>query len=283
MIINTGARTDTVQYYAPWLLRRFEEGYVLARNPLFPNKVTRYELDPAVVDCVVFCSKDYAPILPHLHRITSRFNTYFYYTITAYGRDIEPGVPSIERSMGTLIKLAEQVGPERVAWRYDPVLLTPTYTLERHREIFTHMADVLTPHVDRCIFSFVEMYKKLRFNMPELMSLSMEDMDELARMLGGIAAEHGLWLQTCGTNGDFSRYGIHPSELPSRSTSWGARTAWSFDRSSTAACARAAIASRRATSAPTTPAPTAAGTAMPTRITNGRPRTTACTTRRARS
>ena len=66
-MINTGARTDTVQYYAPWLLRRFEEGYVLARNPLFPNKVTRYQLDPAVVDCVVFCSKDYRPILPRLH------------------------------------------------------------------------------------------------------------------------------------------------------------------------------------------------------------------------
>ncbi len=65
--------------------------------------------------------------------------------------------------------------------------------------------------MDRCIFSFVEMYKKLRFNMPELMPLSVEDIDALARVLGGIAAEHGLWLQTCGTNGDFTRYGIHPS------------------------------------------------------------------------
>ena len=46
MIINTGARTDTVQYYTKWLLKRFEEGYVFARNPLFPNKVTRYELAP---------------------------------------------------------------------------------------------------------------------------------------------------------------------------------------------------------------------------------------------
>ena len=182
MIINTGARTDTVQYYTPWLLRRFEEGYALARNPLFPNKVTRYELDPFVVDCVVFCSKDYAPILPHLHRITSRFNTYFYYTITAYGRDIEPGVPSIEQSMETLIELVEQVGPQRVAWRYDPVLLTPTYTLERHRETFSHMADVLTPHVDRCIFSFVEMYKKLWDNgyFPENFMTS--DLDTTAQL-----------------------------------------------------------------------------------------------------
>ena len=102
MIINTGARSDTVQHYTPWLLRRFEEGYVLARNPLFPNKVTRYELDPVVVDCVVFCSKDYRPILPRLHEITDRFNTYFFYTITAYGKDIEPGVPSVERSMEKL-------------------------------------------------------------------------------------------------------------------------------------------------------------------------------------
>ena len=70
MIINTGGRTDTVQYYTEWLLRRFSEGYVLSRNPLFQNKVTRYELSPDKVDCIVFCSKNYKPILPRLHEIT---------------------------------------------------------------------------------------------------------------------------------------------------------------------------------------------------------------------
>ena len=29
MIINTGGRTDTVQYYSDWLAARFSEGYVL--------------------------------------------------------------------------------------------------------------------------------------------------------------------------------------------------------------------------------------------------------------
>lgn len=110
MIINTGGRTDTVQYYTKWLLRRFSEGYVLVRNPLFPHKVNRYELTPDKVDCVVFCSKNYKPILPHLHEITDRFNTYFHYTITAYGRDVEPGVPSIRESMDTLIELSNLVG-----------------------------------------------------------------------------------------------------------------------------------------------------------------------------
>ena len=63
MILNTGARTDTVQYFTPWLLKRFEEGYALSRNPLFPDRVTRYELVPDKVDCVVFCST----VLPSFH------------------------------------------------------------------------------------------------------------------------------------------------------------------------------------------------------------------------
>lgn len=211
MILNTGGRTDTVQFYTEWLLRRFEEGYVLSRNPLFPNKVTRYELTPDKVDCVVFCSKNYKPILPGLHEITNRFNTYFHYTITAYGKDIEPGVPPIDESMDTLARLSGQVGRQRVAWRYDPVLLTKDYTIERHFETFERMAGKLSPYIDRCIFSFVEMYKKLEYNMPELIPLTEDDRERLAQGLGQITEKYGIYIQTCGTNGDFSKYGIHPS------------------------------------------------------------------------
>ncbi|HIQ79859.1 MAG TPA: DUF1848 domain-containing protein [Candidatus Scatavimonas merdigallinarum] len=211
MIINTGGRTDTVQYYTEWLLRRFSEGYVLSRNPLFQNKVTRYELSPDKVDCIVFCSKNYKPILPRLHEITNRFHTYFHYTITAYGKDIEPGVPSIEESMQTLVKLSKQVGKQRIAWRYDPVLLTEKYTISRHLETFEQMAKILAPYIDRCIFSFVEIYKKLETNMLEIILLSEEDRNALAQGLGTIASKYGIFIQTCGTNGDFSRYGIHAS------------------------------------------------------------------------
>lgn len=211
MIINTGGRTDTVQYYSEWLLRRFAEGYVLTRNPLFPHKVTRYELTPELVDCVVFCSKNYRPILPRLREITDRYASYFYYTITAYGRDIEPGVPSVEESMETLIELSRQVGRQRVAWRYDPLLLTRDYTLERLLAAFERMARVLAPHIDRCIFSFIEIYKKVELNLPQLIVWSPEQMEEAARGLGEIAQRYGIYLQTCGTNGDFRRYGIHPS------------------------------------------------------------------------
>ena len=211
MILNTGARTDTVQYFSKWLLKRFEEGFVLTRNPLFPNKVTRYELSPDKIDAVMFCSKNYAPILPRLHEITDKYRTYFHYTITAYGKDVEPGVPSVDESIGTLKELEKIVGRRKIAWRYDPLLLTTAYTKERLFDTFAYMAEKLAPHIDRCIFSFVEMYKKLQTNMPELIPLTETDKDCLAEGLGKIAQKYGIYLQTCGTNGDWSRYGIHPS------------------------------------------------------------------------
>lgn len=113
--------------------------------------------------------------------------------------------------MKTLIKLSALVGKERIAWRYDPVLITKEYTIQHHLETFDRMAKVLAPHIDRCIFSFVEMYKKLEINMPELVPLSEEGRDSLALGLGAIANKYGIYIQTCGTNGCFTKYGIHAS------------------------------------------------------------------------
>lgn len=207
MILNTGARTDTVQ----WLLKRFEEGYVYARNPLVPNKVVKYELSPEKIDLVMFCSKNYKPILPRLHEITDKYRTYFHYTVTAYGKDVEPLVPSVDESIETLIALSKQVGKQRVAWRYDPVLLTDKYTIEVHAKTFEYMAEKLAPYIDRYIFSFVEMYKKLKTNMPEIVPLTETDKNHIAEILGSIANKYGIHIQTCGTNGDYSQYGIRSS------------------------------------------------------------------------
>ncbi len=211
MILNTGGRTDTVQYFSTWLLNRFKEGYVLSRNPLFPNKITRYELTPNKIDCVVFCSKNYQPILSRIHEITDHFNTYFFYTITAYGKDIEPNVPSIDQSIDTLIKLEKLVGKEKITWRYDPVLLTKHYTIQQHLITFEHMAARLSGHINECVFSFVELYKKLEFNFPEMILLTDEDMEDLAKGLGRIAKKYNIRLKTCATNRDYSMYGIEKS------------------------------------------------------------------------
>lgn len=208
MIINTGSRTDTVQYYSDRLLKRFEEDFVYSRNPLFPNIVTKYELNPKVLDCVVFCSKNYEPILDRLTEITDKFNTYFHYTITAYDKDIEPNVPNIDESIETLIKLSKIVGKQRIAWRYDPILLTDKYTKNIHYKTFDYMAKKISPHIDRCIFSFVDMYKKLKTNMPEIIILNNNDKIEIAKSIGSIAKKYNMTIQTCATIEDFKQFGI---------------------------------------------------------------------------
>ena len=211
MILNTGGRTDTVQYYSEWLLNRFKEGFVYSKNPFYPSKVNKYELSPEKIDVVAFCSKNYEPILDRLHEITDKYNSYFFYTITAYDTDVEPRVPSIDKSIETLLKLEKIVGSKRIAWRYDPILLTTKYTIERHFETFKYMAKALNNHIDRCIFSFVEIYKKVRLNMPEITALTENEKNIIAKGLGEIAKKYNIHLQTCATNGDYIKYGIYSS------------------------------------------------------------------------
>lgn len=211
MILNVSGRTDVVQYYSDWMFNRFRKGEVLVRNPIYPNKITHYDLSPKKIDCVVFCSKNYAPVLDRINEITDKYNTYFYYTITAYGKDLEPGVPSIDESIDTLIKLEKLVGKCRVAWRYDPVLLTKKYTIQQHLITFEHMAARLSGHIDRCVFSFVELYKKLEYNMNELILFTEEDMNLLAQGFGSIALKYKIPIQTCACQTDYSCYGIKGS------------------------------------------------------------------------
>lgn len=211
MLINISGRTDIVNHYSDWMFKRFEEGYVFSRNSLFPNSVRRYELTPDKVDCIIFGSKNFAPVLERIHEITEKFHTYFYYTITAYGKDVEPGVPDIDTSMKTFLKLSQIVGCQRMAWRYDPILLTKKYTIETHFKTFERISECLAGQFDRCIFSFVEMYKKHEVNFPELIPLTETEKDVLAEGIGKIAEKYGFILQTCGPEENYAKYGIDTS------------------------------------------------------------------------
>ena len=69
MIINSGNRTDIPAFYSEWFYNRIKAGEVLVRNPYNLNAVTRYRLDPDVVDLLVFGTKNPAPMLPRLHEL----------------------------------------------------------------------------------------------------------------------------------------------------------------------------------------------------------------------
>ena len=106
MIIHTGMRTDIPAFYSEWFLNRLKAGYVLVRNPYNPNQVTRYRLSPDVVDLIAFCTKNPAPMLPHMDALKP-YGQYWFVTITPYGTDIEPHVPCKKKHDG---RFSETVG-----------------------------------------------------------------------------------------------------------------------------------------------------------------------------
>ena len=216
MIINVGGRTDIVNYYTPWLLNRLEDGYAYSRNPFARENVYKLSLNPEDVDCLLFCSKNYQPILKHIGDIDEKYNILCNYTITAYGKDIELKVPSINQSIKTLKQLSDIVGGNKILWRYDPILLTEKYTVEKHLETFEYMAEKISPLVYRCIFSFVDMYKKVEENMPEIIPLAEEDKVKLLKGIGEISERYNLYTQSCATNESYEKYGIHAAGCTTR-------------------------------------------------------------------
>ena len=216
MIINVGGRTDIVNYYTPWLLNRLEEGYAYSRNPFARENVYKLSLKSEDVDCLLFCSKNYQPILKHIGDIDEKYNILCNYTITAYGKDVEPKVASINQSIKTLKRLSDIVGVNKILWRYDPILLTEKYTVEKHLETFEYLAEKISPLVYRCIFSFVDMYKKVEENMPEIIPFTDEDKVKLLKGIGEISKKYNLYTQTCATNENYEKYGIHAAGCTTR-------------------------------------------------------------------
>ena len=207
MIIQTGLRTDIPAFYTPWLLRRLEEGYVLVRNPYNPSTVTRYSLSPDVVDLIAFCTKNPAPMLPHLEKL-SPYGQYWYVTITPYGPDIELHVPPKEQVMADFLRLSEALGPDCVGWRYDPILLTETYTAQRHIEDFERMARTLAGGPRVCVISFIDLYQKVKRNFPEAREVHLSVRTDLGKAFAEIGQRYGITVKACAEGNLLAPYGV---------------------------------------------------------------------------
>ena len=179
MIINTGQRTDIPAFYAKWFANRLREGIVCVRNPFDPGQVSRYRLDPSVVDVIGFCTKNPAPMFPYMDLLRD-YGQYWYVSITPYGRDIEPNVPDKHRLLEDFRKLSDMVGTHSIGWRYDPILLSDRYTMEYQIHAFDQIASALDGYTQTVVISFIDLYPKVRRNFPEAREVTKAEGDELA-------------------------------------------------------------------------------------------------------
>ena len=206
MIINTGQRTDIPAFYAEWFANRLREGFVCVRNPYDPNRVSRYRLDPAVVDAICFCTKNPVPMFPYMEMLRV-FGQLWFVTITPYGRDIEPNVPDKHRLLEAFRELSDKVEADSIVWRYDPILISDRYSPDYHIRAFEQMASALDGYTRSVVISFIDLYPKVRKNFPEAREVSREQRLELGKAIIGIASAHGMTVKPCAEGDELAAYG----------------------------------------------------------------------------
>ena len=206
MIINTGQRTDIPAFYAEWFANRLKEGYVCVRNPYNPNQVSRYRLDPSVVDVIGFCTKNPAPMFPYMN-LLKEYGQYWFVTITPYGRDIEPNVPDKHRLLDDFRRLSDMVGIHSIGWRYDPIFVSDRYTMEYHIHAFEQIASRLDGYTETVVISFIDLFPKVRRNFPEAREVTKEQRLLLGRELIRIASAHGMAVRPCAEGDDLAPFG----------------------------------------------------------------------------
>ncbi|MDE6700200.1 MAG: DUF1848 domain-containing protein [Acetatifactor sp.] len=207
MILNTGSRTDIPAYYSDWFYNRIQAGYVLVRNPYYPTQITKYLLNPEVIDIIVFCTKNPLPMIDRLSLLAD-FDTFWFVTITAYGQDIEPYVPPKEQVINSFCRLSSLVGSKRMSWRYDPVFITDQYSIEYHIEQFGRMAEALSGYTDQCVVSFIDLYEKTKRNFRGIRSVTAGEQERLIAEFSQIAKANGMQIHLCCENAGLVRENV---------------------------------------------------------------------------
>lgn len=210
MILSVSRRTDVPNYYSDWFMNRIKAGFLYVRNPMNAHQISRIDISPEVVDCIVFWTKNPANMIEKLEYLKD-YIYYFQFTLTGYGKDIEPNLPNKrEELIPTFRRLSEKIGKEKVIWRYDPILINKRYTTDYHLKAFEEIADSLSDYTDRVVISFVDLYAKTQRNTKELHleQMTKDEMIGLAGQMAQIASKHNLIIESCAEQIDLQEVGI---------------------------------------------------------------------------
>jgi DNA repair photolyase len=209
MIISASRRTDIPSYYSEWFFNRIKEKIVYVRNPMNIHQISVINLDPELVDCIVFWSKNPKPMIDKFQLIKD-YKYYFQFTLNPYESDVEAGLPPKTEIIETFKKLSDIIGPQKVIWRYDPILINDKYDTTYHIDKFEKLASVLKGYSEKVTFSFIDFYKKIaeKIDLLKIIELSTKEKNIIAQNFSEIAGNNNFSIDTCAEDIDFSEYGI---------------------------------------------------------------------------
>lgn len=218
MIISASRRTDIPAFYGTWFMNRIREGFCEVPNPFNSGIVSRVPLDPADTEAIVFWTRYAERFLPHISELKSRgYRYYFQFTLTGNPRCFEPGLPPLDRRIESFLALAGRLGPDRVLWRYDPIVLSDRTGYGYHLETFSGLARRLSDATRRCTVSFLDAYPSVtrRLNALSAEGYRFFDPDpdtpeaaEFLTVLRETAERHGIAVVSCAERFPVERAGI---------------------------------------------------------------------------
>ena len=212
VIVSASRSTDIPAFYADWFLERLKAGYSVWMNP-FNQK--RYRVSFADTRMIVFWSKNPKPMLERLDEMEALgFRQYYFqFTLNDYvAEGLEPNVPTVAERIDTFKRLADLIGKERVIWRFDPLLLSDSLTVDVLLDKIVTIGQELQGVTGKLVFSFadIQTYRKVSKNLSgtTCREFSLDEKIEFAKGLREINLSLGLEMATCAEDIELSEYGI---------------------------------------------------------------------------
>ena len=214
VILSASRATDIPAFYADWFMNRLRAGRFGWTNPFNPAQVQ--QVSTARVRVVVFWSKHPAELWPHLDELDRRgLHYYFQYTLNDYEAEgWEPHLPPLAERIARFRQLAARLGPERVVWRLDPLLLAERIGVRELLAKAGRLLAALGGHTRKLVFSFadLERYPAVKRNLARAGIAAREftraEMREFAHGLAELNRAHGLALATCAEEVDLAEFGV---------------------------------------------------------------------------
>ena len=198
MIISASRRTDIPSLHTKWFLNRLKEKYVITQNPISKNNFYKIPLNKNIVDIIVFWSKN--PNINFLKEVRNLgYEFYLHFTITPYDKNIERNIPDKKLLIRNFQTISKLFGKEKIIWRYDPIILNDDFDANYHINNFKNFADSLNGYTDECIFSFVQIYSKIKNN---IKNINDNDKIILIENIKEISEKNNIKLKSCSQDFD---------------------------------------------------------------------------------
>jgi hypothetical protein len=220
MIISASRRTDIPAFYSDWFMNRIEAGSCEVPNPFNPKQITKVSLKPEDAEVLVFWTRNPSPLLHGLEELDRRGYRYlFLYTVMDNPRLMDPRCPSWKEAVAMFRTLSDRIGPERVVWRYDPIVFSNATSPEFHKRAYETISKDLQGYTSHSIMSIVNIYKKARTRLTSLREKGMdvtaceeEALSGLMTFMASVARDNGMTLCSCAQERDLAAYGILPGK-----------------------------------------------------------------------